>query len=388
MSNVKTSRSAWTVVDLGRLTYNIQQIQNKLGPSHRIMGVIKANAYGHGSIAVAGILRHMGIEDFAVATLDEALKLRYAGFDENIHILSICPDTAADTLVDNDLSPLISTLHNARAVAERAVYYNKTIDVFVAIDTGMGRIGFHRDDPAMVDEIKEICALDGLHVRGLLTHFANADEADKTFMREQLEEFILCVQELRGAGLELPELCAANSAAVMEAPETWLDLTRPGIILYGEYPSEEVHRSELDLRPVMSVKAKIIRLRRVPTGFTVSYGRRFTAQRPSLIATIPLGYADGLPRKVAAEGRVIIHGHYAPYAGTINMDQCMIDVTDIPDVSEGDTVTILGEDGDLRITATDIARQCDTINYEILCGFGQRLSRVYRRGKQRKREEK
>ncbi|MGI6721278.1 MAG: alanine racemase [Anaerovoracaceae bacterium] len=380
MRNAITSRSAWAEINLGNLRYNIRNIQKLVGSDRSIMGIIKAKAYGHGSIAVAGVLRRMGIEEFGVATLDEGIKLREAGFDEPITILSICPATAAYQIMDNDLSPLISSLQEAKVWSAMSAHYDATIRTFIAIDTGMGRIGYAPDSEETIREIRQIREMPGLEIRGLFTHFANADDADKTFMHQQLDEFNALRDRLKDEGIEFNEYCAANSAAIMDAPETWMDLVRPGIIMYGEYPSEDVNKDVLSIKPVMSVKAKIIRLRKVPPGFTVSYGRKFRAERESIIATIPIGYADGVPRCYSTEGKVLVNGRFAPIAGTICMDQCMIDVTDIPDVQEGDTVTLMGNDGDLSITAKDIADKSGTINYEILCGFGLRLAKIYLKG--------
>jgi alanine racemase len=228
-----------------------------------------------------------------------------------------------------------------------------------------------------VEEFKKIAKLSNLKIKGLFSHFATADEKDKTYAEQQLAHYNNIYEKLKQAGLEFPVRTFANSAAIMEIPAAHFDMVRPGIVLYGCYPSNEVDRSQLSIKPVMSVKANIVHLKKVQPGFSVSYGRKFTTQRESLIATLALGYADGYPRYLSGKGRVIVNGVYAPVVGNICMDQCMIDVTDVPDVKLGDEVVLMGRQGDLEILADEIGEKTGTINYEIVCAFGQRLPKVY-----------
>ena len=241
----------------------------------------------------------------------------------------------------------------------------------------MGRIGYLTWDENAVSEIKEISQLPNFKIAGLFSHMSTADSADKTFSRQQEQCFNEFYDKLIAAGIEIPMRTFANSASVMELPSVYFDAVRPGIILYGCYPSDDVDKSSLSLKPVMSVKATISHLKDVPAGFSVSYGREFISKRPSKIATIALGYADGYPRPYAPKGEVIVNGVKAPLAGNICMDQCMIDVTDVPDVKVGDEVIVMGSDGKNTILADDIAKATGTINYEIICAFGQRLPKVY-----------
>ena len=241
----------------------------------------------------------------------------------------------------------------------------------------MGRIGYQTEDPDAIPEILRMETLPGFQVKGIFSHFATADAADKTYAKEQEKKYNRFCEKLTAAGGKIPMRTFANSAAVMELPSVHFDAVRPGIILYGCYPSAEVDKGQLDLKPAMSVKANIIHLKKVPAGSTISYGRKFTASRESLIATLALGYADGYPRPYSLVGRVIVNGQFAPIAGNICMDQCMIDVTDVPDVKEGDEVIIMGSDGTNTILADEIADATGTINYEIVCAFGQRLPKIY-----------
>lgn len=370
-------RPVWAEINLSNLDYNIKNIKAKLGSGTKIIGVVKADGYGHGSVKVAEVLRANGVDTFAVSTLQEAIVLREAGATEQIISLSLTPNFYSNVLVEYDITPVISSLENARAISKTAAEVGKTVSGFIAADTGMGRIGYLTWDENAVSEIKEISQLPNFKIAGLFSHMSTADSADKTFSRQQEQCFNEFYDKLIAAGIEIPMRTFANSASVMELPSVYFDAVRPGIILYGCYPSDEVDKSSLSLKPVMSVKATISHLKDVPAGFSVSYGREFISKRPSKIATIALGYADGYPRPYAPKGEVIVNGVKAPLAGNICMDQCMIDVTDAPDVKVGDEVIVMGSDGKNTILADDIAKATGTINYEIICAFGQRLPKVY-----------
>ena len=370
-------RPVWAEINLSNLDYNIKNIKAKLGSGTKIIGIVKADGYGHGSVKVAEVLRANGVDTFAVSTLQEAIVLREAGATEQIISLSLTPNFYSNVLVEYDITPVINSLENARAISKTAAEVGKTVSGFIAADTGMGRIGYLTWDENAVSEIKEISQLPNFKIAGLFSHMSTADSADKTFSHQQEQCFNEFYDKLTAAGIDIPIRTFANSASVMELPSVHFDAVRPGIILYGCYPSDEVDKSSLSLKPVMSVKATISHLKDVPTGFSVSYGRKFISKRPSKIATISLGYADGYPRPYAPKGEVIVNGVKAPLAGNICMDQCMIDVTDVPDVKVGDEVIVMGSDGKNTILADDIAKATGTINYEIICAFGQRLPKVY-----------
>ena len=370
-------RAAWVEIDLANLDSNIKKIREKTGDSVELIGVIKADGYGHGSIKVAEVLRKNGVEKFAIADLSEALLLREHGFTEEIIMLGITPALYADTIVAYNITPVICSLDVAEAFAKAAVKKGTIVSGLIAVDTGMGRIGYRPDEEHAIPEIKAMSQLEGFKIKGLFTHFSVADSADKTYSKMQEAQFNDFHSKLTAEGIDIPMKTLANSAAIMELPETHCDAVRAGIVMYGLYPSDEVDHSLLDIKPVMSVKASIVHLKEVPAGTSISYGRKFTTERKSKIATLALGYADGYPRPYSPVGKVIINGQFAPIAGNICMDQCMIDVTDIPDVKVGDEAIIMGSDGVNTILADDIAKATNTINYEIICAFGQRLPKVY-----------
>lgn len=370
-------RPAWVEINLNNLDFNIKNIKAKIG--HReLIGVIKADAYGHGSIKVAEVLRENGCKTFAVATLHEAITLRDAGAKEEIIILGLTPSIYADTLVTYDLTPVVCDYENAAAIDAQARAAGKTIQGLIAVDTGMGRIGYLADEiDEAVQDIKKIASLSNFKIKGMFSHMSTADAADKTFSHLQEEKYNKFYKAVVSAGIDIPMRTLANSASIMELPTVHFDACRPGIILYGCYPSDEVDTNKLAIKPVMSVKANIIHLKDVPEGFSVGYGRKFISKRPSKIATLALGYADGYPRPYSQFAKVLVNGCVAPVAGNICMDQCMVDVTDVPDVKVGDEVIIMGSDGKNTISAEDIAKATGTISYEIVCAFGQRLPKVY-----------
>lgn len=370
-------RPAWVEINLNNLDFNIKNIKAKIG--HReLIGVIKADAYGHGSIKVAEVLRENGCKTFAVATLHEAITLRDAGAKEEIIILGLTPSIYADTLVTYDLTPVVCDYENAAAIDAQARAAGKTIQGLIAVDTGMGRIGYLADEiDEAVQDIKKIASLSNFKIKGMFSHMSTADAADKTFSHLQEEKYNKFYKAVVSAGIDIPMRTLANSASIMELPTVHFDACRPGIILYGCYPSDEVDINKLAIKPVMSVKANIIHLKDVPEGFSVGYGRKFISERPSKIATLALGYADGYPRPYSQYAKVLVNGCVAPVAGNICMDQCMVDVTDVPDVKVGDEVIIMGSDGKNTISAEDIAKATGTISYEIVCAFGQRLPKVY-----------
>ena len=400
-------RPAWAEIDLKKLDRNIKNIiakANLTAPKdspREVIGVIKADAYGHGAVKCAEVLRKNGVKTFAIATLHEAIELREAGAKEEIIMLGLTPDMYANTLVEYDITPVVCSSENAAYISDAAAAKGKTIEGLIAIDTGMGRIGYVAADPLTepteqkdiaqfmyqgdgvtsnkdaIDDIKKIAKLSNFKIKGIFSHMATADALDKSFSKLQEERYGRFYGDLLAAGIDIPKRTLANSASIMEIPAVHFDMVRPGIILYGCYPSDEVDRAEIDLEPVMSVKANIVQLKEVPKGASCGYGRRFVAERPSKIATLTLGYADGYPRPYSSQAKVIVNGVVCPIAGNICMDQCMVDVTDVPDVKCGDEVIVMGSDGVNSILADDIAAATGTINYEICCAFGQRLPKVY-----------
>ena len=372
------NRAAWAEINVTNLDFNIKQIINKVGKDTKITGIIKADGYGHGSVKMASVLRANGISSFGVATLSEAIKLRNAGYRlEEILVLGLTPDPYVDVLVEYNLTPVVCSYTNAEAISRSAKRVGKVINGYVAIDTGMGRIGYNPEALESINDVRLISELENFKIQGLFSHFATADAADKYYSSLQEQRFNMFYKRMQDAGINVKYRALANSAAIMEIPSAHFEQVRPGIILYGLYPSNEVDRSAMELRPAMSVKANIVHLKKVPAGTSISYGRKWTSTRDSLIATIPLGYADGYPRPYSGKAQVIVNGVMALIVGNICMDQCMIDVTHVPYVRIGDEVTVMGKDGIYEVSADDIAEATGTINYEIACAFGQRLPKVY-----------
>lgn len=370
-------RPAWVEVNLSNLDYNIKQIKEKAN-GRELIGVIKADAYGHGSVKCAEVLRKNGVKTFAIATLQEAITLREAGTKEEIICLGLTPDMYADVIVEHDLTPVVCDSSNAKAISDAAVAAGKIVSGLIAVDTGMGRIGYLADDTDFaIEDVRKIAALPGFKIKGMFSHMSTADAADKTYSHEQEAKYNAFYETLTKANIKIPFRTLANSASIMELPEIYFDAVRPGIILYGCYPSDEVERAQLSIKPVMSVKANIVHLKDVPANFSVGYGRKYISSKPARIATLALGYADGYPRPFSANAKVIVNGVVCPIAGNICMDQCMVDVSAVPNVKLGDEVIVMGSDGVNSVTADDIANATGTINYEICCAFGQRLPKVY-----------
>ena len=301
------NRAAWAEINVTNLDFNIKQIINKVGKDTKITGIIKADGYGHGSVKLASVLRANGVSSFGVATLSEAIKLRNAGYRlEEILVLGLTPDPYVDVLVEYNLTPVVCSYTNAEAISRSAKRVGKVVNGYVAIDTGMGRIGYNPEALESINDVRMISELENFKIQGLFSHFATADAADKYYASLQEQRFNMFYKRMQDAGIKVKYRALANSAAIMEIPTAHFEQVRPGIILYGLYPSNEVDRSAMELRPAMSVKANIVHLKKVPAGTSISYGRKWTSTRDSLIATIPLGYADGYPRPYSSKAQVIV----------------------------------------------------------------------------------
>lgn len=368
-------RSVWAEIDLDAIAYNMKNIK-KLAKDREIIAVVKADCYGHGSVDVAPTLLENGASRLAVAVLTEGIELRKNNIKAPIMILGYTPISVGVDLINYDVEQTVYDLEYARELSRIALKLNKKAKVHIALDTGMGRIGFLPNKDSVKD-VSEICSLDGLDVVGIFTHFSTADEEDKTYTNEQFSKYTWFIDELSNVGINIPLKHVSNSGAIMDMPETYLDGVRAGIILYGYYPSETVNKNNLSIKPALTLKASITHIKEMDANMYISYGRTFKTERKSLIATLPIGYADGYSRLLGKEAKVIINGKFAPVVGRICMDQCMIDVTDIGDVNVGDEVIILGQDGNLKFNADDFANIIGTINYEIICMFKHRIPRVY-----------
>jgi alanine racemase len=368
---------AWAEVDLDAIAHNVREIRRITNKKSEIMGVVKADAYGHGVMEVVRTILENGATCLAVSMLDEAIQLRKNGIDVPILILSYTDPVRVAEIIEYRVTQAVFSHDLAKALSDEAVRQKKNVKIHIKIDTGMTRVGFMPGYSA-IKNVVEISKLPRLIVEGLFTHFASADEKDKSYTYMQFERFMGICSELNRIGVYIPIKHVANSAAIIEFPEMHLNMVRPGIIQYGMYPSDEVDSNKIDLKPAMTLKANVILIKEVEKNTSISYGRVFTTNRESKIATIPIGYADGYTRLLTGKGQVLINGEMAPVVGKICMDQCMVDVTDLKgDVSVGDEVVLFGGQGDKEIRVEDIARSIGTINYEIVCIIGKRIPRVY-----------
>lgn len=368
---------AWAEIDLDNIAHNVREIRRLVGKRTEIMAVVKADAYGHGVLETVSTMIENGASRLAVSMLDEAIQLRKIGIDIPILVLSHTSPQRADELIQYHITQTVYSHELAKALSDEAIRQDTKVNVHIKIDTGMTRIGFLPGYSAVKDVV-EIQKLPGIIVEGIFTHFATADERDRNYTLHQAELFESIVSELNRIGIFIPIRHVANSAAILQYPDLTMDLVRAGVILYGIYPSNEVDRTVIDLKPAMTLKANITLLKWVDEGTPVSYGRKFVAKRKTRIATIPIGYADGYSRLLTGKSRVLIKGQFTPIVGNICMDQCMIDVTDISgELSVGDEVVLIGRQGEHEITADEIAELIGTIPYEIVCIIGKRIPRVY-----------
>jgi len=362
-------------IDLDSIAYNIHQIRKKVGNKTKTMAVMKANAYGHGAVEVAKVAIDAGAQWLAVALVEEGIQLREAGIQSPILILGSTPPDQVHEVIKYNLSQTVCSRELIETLSNEAQSWNQTAKVHIKVDTGLGRLGIFPEEVAAF--VKESSCLEGIEIEGIFTHFSVADE-DKAFTELQIKKFKEVISNLEREKIHIPLKHAANSAAVVGFASSYFNLVRPGIILYGLYPSPEMNRT-IPLKPAMSFKTKITYLKRVPAGYSLSYDRTFTTKRKSLIAILPVGYADGYPRALSNKGEVLIKGKRAPVVGMICMDMTLVDVTHIPDVKVGDEVVLFGKQNGAQISADEIASKSGLINYEILCGISKRVPRIYKR---------
>ena len=358
-------KRAYVKVDLDRIRKNMKAIRSVLPEGTRIIGVVKADGYGHGAVQTAKAIEE-DAAGYAVATAEEALELRENGIKKPVLVLGPVPECQYGSMVEQEIRTAVFDLTRAERLSETAVSLGMTAKVHIAVDTGMNRIGL-RPVREQVQVVKEIAGLPGIVTEGMFTHFARADEADKTSAREQLQAFLDFSQMVKEAGVSIPILHCANSAGIMDLKESHITAVRAGIILYGLYPSDQVQREALFLEPAMELKSFITYIKEIGPGAAVSYGGTF----------VSIGYGDGYPRSLSNKGEVLVHGTRARILGRICMDQLMIDVTGIPEAREGDEVTLLGRDGTEEITMEELAKLSGRFHYEIPCLMGKRLPRVY-----------
>ncbi len=379
-------RRTWAEIDLDALARDFQAVREAANPQVKVCCVVKADAYGHGAVRIAREFEELGADWFAVSNLEEALQLRLGGIQKPILVLGYTPPEEAAALSNHHISQCVYSLDYARDLSRTAEEAGVTVNIHVKIDTGMSRLGlYYQDisrDEATVQEVKAACQLPGLHPEGIFTHFAVSDEgkAGDAFTMQQFGCFKEMIESLLREDIDFEVRHCANSAAVFDYPLSHLDMVRAGIVIYGLYPSEEL-RHKPDLTPVLSLRSVVSHVKTVKPGATISYGRKFTAQKEMKVATVPVGYADGYPRILSAKGaQVLIGGKRCPILGRVCMDQLMADVSALPDVKVGDTVTLIGRDGEEAITADELANLEGSINYEVVCGLSKRVPRVYLKG--------
>ncbi len=384
------SQLVWAEVDLKAIASNVRELRRITSPDARLMAVVKANAYGHGLIEVTRQVIHSGAEVLGVARASEGAQLRKAGFDAPVLVFSYTPPAMAKKLVEFDLTQTVCSHETASALSSAARSLGKKINVHIKVDTGMGRLGllpdrlrlFNSDKDITknaVREVESIARLSGLELEGIFTHFATAGSPDKSFAKNQFELFTDFLNQLRIAGIDIPVKHAANSAAIIEMPETHLDMVRAGISIYGLYPSNEIDKSRVTLKPAMELKTRVVHLKRVPAGFKISYGITYETKKPTTIATVSVGYADGFNRLFSSRGCMLVCGHRVPVVGRVCMDLTMLDVGNISGVELEEEAVIFGKQGNSSITVDEIASNLNTINYEVVSTITDRVPRLYLR---------
>jgi alanine racemase len=371
----------WAEIDLDAIAWNVQRLKEHVGERTALMAAVKANAYGHGTLPVARAALQNGASRLAVARVEQGMKLRKAGIEAPILLLCYATPAQAADIVWHRLTPTVNALELAHALSQAvAAQGTLALPVHIKVDTGMGRFGLLPEE--VLDFVRAVAALPGLILEGFYTHFSSADEADASHTQRQFALYCQVVQRIEQAGIGVPIKHVANSAATMRFPQMHLDMVRCGIAIYGLYPSPEVERN-ITLRPAMTLRSHVGRVRTLPAGWGISYGRTYVTTRPTPVALIPMGYGDGYQRILSNRGAVLIRGRRAPILGRVCMDQFAVDVSDIPGIAEGDAVVLLGRQGEDEIDADEIAAWAGTINYEVVTAILPRVPRVYRGGTSR-----
>ena len=372
---MKLSRPVWAEINLDNLANNIREVRRVTNKKAKVTAVIKADGYGHGAISIGKVLLENGADRFAVATLSEAIQLRASFPNTEIMVLGYTPSELAIDIITNNIIQTIYTIEQAQEYSKVALSLENKAKIHIKLDTGMSRLGMVYSDET-IESILEMSKLDGLEIEGIFTHFAVADETDKTFTFKQVEKFNHIVSKLEERGLYIPIKHVSNSAGIIDLPEFNFDMVRAGIMLYGLYPSENVNKDAVNLKEVMCLKAKVSQVKELEANCGVSYGLKYKSDKKSQIATLPIGYADGYTRMLSGKAKVVINGFKTAIIGNICMDQCIIDVTNI-NTKVGDEVVLFGGNDASGITIDSVAESLNTINYEIVCMVDKRVPRVY-----------
>ena len=376
---MKLLKRTWADIDLDNFSYNYETIRRHVSGNPKFLGVMKADAYGHGAVPLSHRLVELGAEYLAVSNLEEAVQIRRGEVRAPILILGYTPPSFAEMMVFMDITQEIHSLEYAKELDAQLGNTNYILNIHVKVDTGMTRIGFSSDSTELCREFEELSKLSHLHIEGIFTHFSSADslaEEDVAYTKKQYESFQKSVQLLNDFGVKPEIKHCCNSGAVILHPEYAMDMIRPGILLYGVHPSCDT-ASKISLKPVMTLRTGIAQIRQVKKGSQISYGRSFVADRDLIMGVLPIGYADGLNRQLSGKGKFLVKGREVPIIGRICMDMCMIDLTEVPDAVVGDAVTVFGDDGEATISCSTIAKMTGTIPYEVLCGVNKRIPRIY-----------
>jgi alanine racemase len=375
---LENCQRVYAAVDLDAVRYNMEQMHKHLSPGTKMMGVIKTDGYGHGAVPIGRELEALSyVSGYAVATAEEAFTLREAGLKKPILILGYTFPYSYEELIRRGIRPAVFRMDSVEALADCARRIGQEAHVHIKVDTGMSRVGIMPDEDGLFF-VEQLIHTEGIAVEGIFTHFARADETDKGPAREQLSRFLDFVEQIeKRLGYAIPVKHCSNSAGILELPEANLNMVRAGITIYGLWPSEEVSREVISLRPVLSLKSHVVYIKEVGAGVPVSYGGTYVTERKTLIATIPVGYGDGYPRSLSGKGYVLIRGKRAPILGRVCMDQFMVDVSQIPGVSQGDEVTLIGKDKEEEITMEQLGALSGRFNYELACNLGERIPRIY-----------
>lgn len=375
---LKQYERVYARVDLDAVRFNMESMKKNIRPETKIMAVIKADGYGHGAVPIARELENMPfLAGYATATFEEARILRKSGSKKPILILGYTFPYCYEEMIQEEIRPTLFRLDAAKALSKAACALEKKAKVHVKVDTGMARIGVSPDAEG-ISFLQEIMSLPGLEIEGIFTHFARADEADKSGAASQLSVFQAFTKKAESVlGIQIPIKHCSNSAGIIRMPKANMDMVRAGITLYGLWPSDAVERDIIPLKPALSLKSRIVYSKVVKEGTQISYGGTYMTEKPTKVATIPVGYADGYPRGLSGKGYVLIRGERAPLLGRVCMDQMMADVTHIPGAKEGDEVTLLGQDGEACITAEELGALSGRFNYELVCDITKRVPRVF-----------
>ena len=374
---MKTYSRVYAKIDLDAIAYNMEQMKQNIRPETKVMAVIKADGYGHGAVQIAEMMERWNyIWGFAVATLDEAVVLRTEGIQKPILVLGcVFPDQYMEML-KHEIRMNIYTEEMAESISRMAAREGKTAYMHIKLDTGMSRLGFGINEQS-AETIKRISKMPNVNMEGIFTHFTKADEKDKSFTKKQIQEFVWMTERLKEKNVRFTYEHCSNSAGIIDVPEANFDIVRAGISTYGLYPSEEVDKTNVKLKPALALKSHVAFVKEIERGTPVSYGGTFVAKEKMKIATIPVGYADGYPRSLSNKGYVLIRGKKAPILGRVCMDQFMVDVTQIESVSFGDKVTMIGKDGNEILPVEVLSELSGRFNYEFVCDLGKRIPRVY-----------